>query len=90
MEYAEKALLKASEILQMIQADNKKKKRLFTANQGDLAALNIVKKDYQKAFQIHCDNVAFRKEMLEEEPEQDYKKMVAASYKGMATACGTA
>lgn len=86
MEYAEKALLKASEILQMIQADNKKKKRLFTANQGDLAALNIVKKDYQKAFQIHCDNVAFRKELLEEEPEQDYKKMVAASYKGMATA----
>lgn len=86
MEYAEKALQKASDILQMIQKDDKKKKRLFTANQGDLAALNIVKKDYQKAYQIHSDNVTFREEMLEEDPEQDYEKLVAASYKGMATA----
>ena len=86
MKYAETALQKASEILRMIKEDDKKKKRLFTANQGDLAALNIVKKDYQNAFQIHRENMAFRKEMLEEDPEQDYEKLVAASYKGMATA----
>ena len=86
MKYAETALQKASEILRMIKEDDTKKKRLFTANQGDLAALNIVKKDYQNAFQIHRENMAFRKEMLEEDSEQDYEKLVAASYKGMATA----
>lgn len=86
MEYAEKALKKASGIIRMIKKEDEKKKQLFTTNQGDLAALNIVKKDYQKAFEIHYENVEFRKEMLEEYPEQDYEKMIAASYKGMGTA----
>ena len=67
-------MLKASEILQMIQADNKKEKTAFHGKSGRSCGAEYCEKDYQKAFQIHCDNVAFRKEMLEEEPEQDYKK----------------
>lgn len=82
--YAEKALYKAKNIIKVL-ASNSIVDRLNTVNQGDIAALYIVKKDYQKALAVHRDNVILRQKMLERNDTSNNKKLLAAAYKGVAT-----
>ena len=60
-------------------------KKLYTINQGDIAALFIVKKDYNKALKIHTKNRRFREHLLKQENTKENQRLLAASYKGIGT-----
>ena len=61
-------------------------RKLYTCNQGDIAALYLMKEDYDRALKIHSENKAIREDLLKEEDSKYTKRLLAASYKGIATA----
>ncbi len=83
---AEEALNRAKDIIDKIQGAVDKLDVLKTINQGDLAALCLVKKEYQKALEIHQSNIELRKNMNDKYGVSYKSKLIAASYKGVATA----
>ena len=58
---------------------------LYTKIQGNLGALYITKRDYDKALSLHLAAKEFRQKLLERELTPQIKLLLAAAYKGIAT-----
>ena len=82
---SESALLTADSIISYLRNTEINVDKLYTLNQGNIAALYLVKKEYNKALCIHEKNKNFRNYLLQKEPTCDNKRLLAASYKGIAT-----
>ena len=82
---SENALYQADSIIKDLNIETAEMKKLYTINQGDIAALFIVKKDYNKALKIHTKNRRFREHLLKQENTKENQRLLAASYKGIGT-----
>lgn len=85
---AEKALNVARSLIENVIKDGKEDVNadiLRTKIQGNLAALYIRKRDYDKALDLHSEAKTFRQELLEKMPSPEIKLLLAAAYKGIAT-----
>lgn len=84
VEMAEMAFARCSGLLLRVEKNDETEK-IYYANQGDIAALELVKKNYQKALSIHESNLKNRFKMFEKEASREIKQMIANSYKGIGT-----
>ncbi|WP_415980087.1 hypothetical protein [Faecalicoccus pleomorphus] len=83
---AEESLTSCSKILKELEKNYISDKRLSTINQGNLAALFIKTKNYDKAKKLHEENIQDRLTFLKLCPNRpEYNRLVAAAFKGVGT-----
>lgn len=83
----EKALLLSAQILEASSLTSDKAQILYTKNQGNLAGLQLTRKNYKAALDIHSSNCKYRQKRLLKNNTNENRRLVATAYKGMGTAC---
>lgn len=87
-EIAEQALLRAKSITDNLPASDRSDDSpvyLRTKIEGNLAALYITKKEYDRALNLHRSALNVRLQLVEDCPSPRTKLLLAAAYKGIAT-----